>query len=882
MSETETSKPSGPQKTAQKNSRSSTSSRSQTTKPSRKKTKTKTTLSKATSQKKAASSSSPPFMPSCSVLFNSLSNLAVFHTRKQNCIGIFFSTPQKEIPAALKKIGDFLDARVKGQVPVQWFPETASARPPFGPYVSVLPLDEDGRQEMLTYVSEAFHVMDEDETGSEPEDPDSFRWDPLPLTERQTSGKSKYRSPTQVWAALRPRLQPAVFNLAANPAQQSLETALLTAGEEKTPDRLVLFWKMGAGKTLGALRYARLVKARSVLVIASKTLIGQWVDVLRSHLDSALPSTWWVLISYERFSSLSNMPSRSYQFPVEDFDLVVVDEAHYFKNMNYTQQSSLEILQSFDKAMFLTGTPLRNDEGDLAFWVSALGGPDLRTVVTKQVPLPAVCRRFSAGPDFSQLVRKHIHCYDPVQSLPPDQLHRNYPLVRRETVRTPITLLQNLQYTIATSGLQTRVTNLHTGLQHPFQCQGPQRQWQRGVPLTGLYVSSSPSGSAAERPFVSAKVQKIKAIILATPPRKAGQRKSVILYSRFMHFFEDICKELEADGSGLRVRTLCGETSIQERTETITQFNQAQLDVIMLCRVGGEGVDLHGATSIHIFEPQLNQAETEQAVGRAVRFHADLGPKEPVRQVSVFEHVAVLPKRLQDFQIPDREAEPAAWESEETRTNAFLQHLAPELIKIMTDKPKPLAEKKSVPAASYTEGGRQKRNRRSSSSSQPQNRSSKIYPVVPLGEVIRFVLQANELDRSVEELMHINNQQKAQECKSIVSKMFREGIGAEKQESGQKTNNAEPTDATLIDRKNRKPEISHDVEKHFLALQKSVCGLRHTFVTDPHLRTLQSLPESWQAAFFQLKQSVDEIFFPEPESEDSEDDTQDGQNEQKR
>mmetsp|Transcript_4614 Transcript_4614/g.7294 ORF Transcript_4614/g.7294 Transcript_4614/m.7294 type:complete len:227 (-) Transcript_4614:2187-2867(-) len=103
MSETETSKPSGPQKTAQKNSRSSTSSRSQTTKPSRKKTKTKTTLSKATSQKKAASSSSPPFMPSCSVLFNSLSNLAVFHTRKQNCIGIFFFNTSERNSGGVEK-----------------------------------------------------------------------------------------------------------------------------------------------------------------------------------------------------------------------------------------------------------------------------------------------------------------------------------------------------------------------------------------------------------------------------------------------------------------------------------------------------------------------------------------------------------------------------------------------------------------------------------------------------------------------------------------------------------------------------------------------------------------------------------------------------------
>jgi len=141
--------------------------------------------------------------------------------------------------------------------------------------------------------------------------------------------------------------------------------------------------EMGLGKTIQAVGVVNVCGARSVLVICPASLRLNWARELRAWLvdrtltvgvveGCELPEADVVVINYERVAKARP------QIDARQWDLLVVDEAHYLKNPK--AQRTTAVLGKYEgiapiaatRRVFLTGTPVPNRPVELWPLVRAL------------------------------------------------------------------------------------------------------------------------------------------------------------------------------------------------------------------------------------------------------------------------------------------------------------------------------------------------------------------------------------------------------------------------------------------------------------------------------------------------------------------------------
>lgn len=124
---------------------------------------------------------------------------------------------------------------------------------------------------------------------------------------------------------------------------------------------------------------------------------------------------------------------------------------------------------------------------------------------------------------------------------------------------------------------------------------------------------------------------------------KNARGKKVVIYSNFI---ESGVNEIQRDlkNIGIRSEIFSGETKDSDRKKFVNEYNSDELQVLLLSSAGGAGLDLKGTNSIVILDPPWNEANLEQAIGRAIRYesHAHLPKNE--RYVQVYQLFNVKPK----------------------------------------------------------------------------------------------------------------------------------------------------------------------------------------------------------------------------------------------
>lgn len=133
---------------------------------------------------------------------------------------------------------------------------------------------------------------------------------------------------------------------------------------------------MGLGKTVEAITTARILNAKSVLIVVPKIVAGQWRDQIK---------TWWperaddvfvfgatnakkrkveqgciVITNYEKLLNENNL-NKFRQF---SWDVLIADEAHKIKNPHSKRTAALKAVPAIRKYA-LTGTPILNKPDDL-------------------------------------------------------------------------------------------------------------------------------------------------------------------------------------------------------------------------------------------------------------------------------------------------------------------------------------------------------------------------------------------------------------------------------------------------------------------------------------------------------------------------------------
>ena len=134
-------------------------------------------------------------------------------------------------------------------------------------------------------------------------------------------------------------------------------------------DKYILADDMGVGKTTSATIAALESKSKKVLIICPATLKLNWKREIENYTDdeiSIVSSKNWVsgkfiIINYDILKNFHSLDKKDELTTLldENFDLVIIDEAHYISNTK-AQRTKLanDIVKKVGKVWLLTGTPM--------------------------------------------------------------------------------------------------------------------------------------------------------------------------------------------------------------------------------------------------------------------------------------------------------------------------------------------------------------------------------------------------------------------------------------------------------------------------------------------------------------------------------------------
>ena len=399
-------------------------------------------------------------------------------------------------------------------------------------------------------------------------------------------------------------------------------------------ERLLLADDMGLGKTLQAIAAARILCAQrvieAILVVAPASLLDQWrrelekwASELRAIIvrGSIADRAWqWeakvhvTLVSYETLRSDAGSSKRA---PARRkiWDVVIADEAQRIKNRNATSEA-LKGLQR-RRSWALTGTPLENDEEELASILEFVDHGGLTS-----------SRHYRPGPE---LLNRHRQLQlrrkkgDVLDDLPPKQvttvflaLHARQKESYDRAEREGIVYLKSL-------GTDVRV-------QHVLELITRLKQICNADPETGY---SSKLRDIRER-LGQLVAQGHRALVFS---QYASATFGVAAAASYLEAFNPL--------------SLTGDLVQSERATIIERFKTTDTHkaLVLSLRVGGVGLNLQEASYVFHLDRWWNPAVEHQAEDRSHRF----GQTAKVNVIkysctgTIEERIDAILKRKQDL-----------------------------------------------------------------------------------------------------------------------------------------------------------------------------------------------------------------------------------------
>lgn len=115
-----------------------------------------------------------------------------------------------------------------------------------------------------------------------------------------------------------------------------------------------------------------------------------------------------------------------------------------------------------------------------------------------------------------------------------------------------------------------------------------------------------------------------------------------IIYSNWILYGTDIIEKI-LKKNNIKYGVIKGNISVDNRVELVRKFNNKEINVIILTKAGSEGLDFKNTRNLLILDPTWGYSQTEQVIGRAVRYksHIDLPLKD--RHVNIYYLILIEP-----------------------------------------------------------------------------------------------------------------------------------------------------------------------------------------------------------------------------------------------
>jgi SNF2 family DNA or RNA helicase len=371
-----------------------------------------------------------------------------------------------------------------------------------------------------------------------------------------------------------------------------------------TQNRVIIGDEMGLGKTLqaiSAIAHRSSTGANRFLVVCPASVITNWIREVdsRSELpiikihgeDHKISLQRWVDssgIGITTYDTLKSFDLTEEQIAGLGVDTVIVDEAHYIKNISTGRTRTIaKWIDRSPNVIFLTGTPLENRVDEfvaLAKLLDSKMGNELSRVA------------LAAGPESFR------------RTVAPIYLRRNTEEVLKELPE----LIEVVEY---------------------CTWEGVDRQKYIDAVTSGNFMAMRRAAFSAQPNMLPSKLERL--LELVEESFESGQK--VIVFSYFRTIIEQVMQALGERAIG----PITGSVSSTQRQNIVDQFQNSQTPLVLVGQIqaAGTGLNIQAASVVILCEPQIKPSLEVQAIARAHRMGQ-------VRKVQV--HRLILPESVDE------------------------------------------------------------------------------------------------------------------------------------------------------------------------------------------------------------------------------------------
>jgi SNF2 family DNA or RNA helicase len=441
---------------------------------------------------------------------------------------------------------------------------------------------------------------------------------PDPAIDDFNKRSSDYYSTLEEVSGDKPKLGQRHFNkeLIEKIEAQDLDTGLIRATLRKyqvfgtkfalTQNRVILGDEMGLGKTMQALAVLSQRAANGAnrfLIVCPASVLVNWQREIQSRSDlshvkihgedqkSAL-DIWKAnggigLTTYDTLKAFEMGDAEITQLKV---DTVVVDEAHYVKNLETDRSKTIvKWIDRAPNAIFMTGTPLENRVSEFVNLASLLDKP-FASRLNKATMASGV-----------ETFRQHVA---------PMYLRRNSNEVLTELPE----LIQVEEY---------------------CSWDGADYEYYTTCVSKGNFMGMRKAGMKPARDgILPNKIERLKEIV--EEAFESGQK--VIIFSYFRDVLNLVSEVLGENAIG----PITGDVSATERQNLVDRFSESKSPIALVGQIqaAGTGLNIQTASVVIICEPQIKPSLEVQAIARAHRMGQ-------VKSVQV--HRLIIPEGIDDL-----------------------------------------------------------------------------------------------------------------------------------------------------------------------------------------------------------------------------------------
>lgn len=395
-------------------------------------------------------------------------------------------------------------------------------------------------------------------------------------------------------------------------------------------DALLVYHGMGSGKTLTALAAAEAL-GMPMTVVGPASLRGNFAKERLKHK-----------IGPEADYYSYNKP------PEKAKGLLVFDEAHRMGRAG-TQRSQYPDRIRSEKALLMTGTPIRNEPSELIPLMRGLGIKDYKS---PQAFREEFIKRRQQSPGFwgslrgikpglieeaqnlgalKKLLKGKVDYYAPSTE--------NYPSVDQSDVVVEMSPQQEKAYMMALRGKPSLMYKIEHGIAPSKAESGEMNAFLTATrQISNFPGDYNLKAKLIDAPKIVAAASAIKKRLDSDPNYRG------VTYSNYLsHGIDPLERVLKVQGVPYSRYT--GQMTQRQKDEAVKAYNEGRIRQLLISGAGGEGLDLKGTKLLQVMEPHWNEPLIDQVKARAIRYRSHEHLPENERRVEVQNLLAVPRKK---------------------------------------------------------------------------------------------------------------------------------------------------------------------------------------------------------------------------------------------